>query len=56
MQCTRETTKEKLYEMILKRAGIEVEVSSSKTVSGGWKLSVKAGARGKSPITRQREK
>ncbi len=38
VQCTRETTKAMLYEMILKRAGIPCEVSDSVTLSGSRKL------------------
>src|ERR1700751_1456977 len=40
VQCTRETTKPKLYEAILKKAGIPSEVSQSKTISGGAKLKI----------------
>lgn len=47
VQCTRETTKPKLYEVLLKQAGIEVEVSSTKTLTGGCKLHVKFSAEGK---------
>ncbi len=38
VQCTRETTKAGLYEMILKRAGIPCEVSNSVTLKGSRKL------------------
>lgn len=38
VQCTRETTKSGLYEMILKRAGIPCEVSDSVTLTGSRKL------------------
>lgn len=50
VQCTRETTKEKLYEMILRQASIDVNVSTSRTITGGWKLNVKVGGEGKIPF------
>ncbi len=50
VQCTRETTKAKLYEMLLKKAGIDSEVTTSRTITGGWKLNVKVGAEGKVPF------
>jgi hypothetical protein len=46
VQCTRETTKPKLYEAILKKAGIPSEVSQSKTVTGGAKLKIRLSAEG----------
>src|SRR6516165_3060198 len=46
VQCTRETTKPKLYEAILKISGIPSEVSQSKTVTGGAKLKICLSAEG----------
>lgn len=50
IQCHREATKAAIYEMILKQAGIAVEVSNTKTLSGGVKLTAKIEAEGKIPI------
>ena len=50
VQCTREATKPKLYEMILKQAGIPCQISNTKTVSGAWKLNVKIGGEVKIPL------
>lgn len=49
IQCTRETTKAKLYEMLFKQTGIPCEVTESKTVGGGWKLQVKVAGEGGIP-------
>ena len=40
VQCTRETTKASLYEMLLKRSGVDCNVSQSVTVKGNAKLSI----------------
>ena len=53
VQCTRETTKEKLYEGILKEAGVHCDVASSKTITGGWKLNAKLGGRGEGSVLRR---
>lgn len=50
IQCTRDTAKANLYEMILKKADIEYEVSSSKTIKGLNKFSVKVQGEGKIPL------
>jgi hypothetical protein len=50
VQCTRETTKAKLYESILKKAGIPSEVSQSKTVTGRAKLTISLSAEGNLPL------
>lgn len=50
VQCTRETTKSKLYEMLLKQADIQCEVGRTNTVNGGCKLQVKVGGEGKIPF------
>ena len=55
MQCTRETTKPKLYESILKKAGIPSEVSESKTVTGGAKLKISLSAEGNLPFIAKAE-
>jgi acetylglutamate kinase len=50
VQCTRDTTRSSIYEMILKKAEIEYEVSSSLTTKGTHKLSVKISGEGKIPL------
>lgn len=50
VQCTRETTKPTLYEMILKRAGIPCEVSESVTQAGTRKLHAKVTVEAKVPF------
>lgn len=50
IQCTRDTTKAGLYEMILKKAEIEYEVTNSKTTKGSNKVAVKVGGKGKIPF------
>jgi hypothetical protein len=50
IQCHREATKADVYEMLLKQAGIKVEVSDTKTLSGGVKLTAKIEAEGKIPL------
>lgn len=50
IQCTRDTEKASLYEMILKKAEIEYEVTSSKTTKGSNKVAVKVSAKGKIPF------
>ena len=50
VQCTRETTKSKLYEMLLKKAGIQCEIGNTKTVTGGCTLHVKFGGEAKVPL------
>lgn len=50
VQCTRETTKSSLYEMVLKQANIEYEVTSSRTTKGTNKIAVKVGGKGKVPF------
>ena len=50
VQCTRETTKAKLYEMLLKQADIQCEVGSTNTITGGFTLQVKVGGEGKIPL------
>lgn len=50
IQCTRDTTKAGLYEMILKKAEIEYEVTSSKTTKGSNKVAIKISGKGKVPF------
>ncbi|MEI6949801.1 hypothetical protein V9K67_21620 [Paraflavisolibacter sp. H34] len=50
IQCTRDTTRLMLYEMILKKAGIDYEVSRSITTKGTNKLTVKISGEGKIPF------
>lgn len=50
IQCTRDTTKAGLYEMILKKAEIEYEITNSKTTKGSNKVAVKVGGKGKIPL------
>ena len=50
VQCTRDTTKASLYEMILKKAEIEYEITSSKTTKGTNKVAVKVSGKGKIPF------
>ena len=50
IQCTRDTSKASLYEMILKKAEIEYEKSSSKTIKGTNKFSVKVQGEAKIPF------
>lgn len=50
IQCTRDTTKAGLYEMILKKAEIEYEVTNSKTTKGSNKVAVKVSGKGKIPF------
>jgi hypothetical protein len=50
VQCASATSRERLYELILKEAGASVEVSSSLTVSGSHKLGVKISGEGKIPL------
>lgn len=50
VQCTRETTKASLYEMLLKRSGVACTVSQSVTVKGNTKLSVTVGGEIKLPF------
>jgi hypothetical protein len=50
IQCTRDTTKAGLYEMILKKAEIEYEVTNSKTTKGSNKVTVKVTGKGKIPF------
>lgn len=50
VQCTRETTKAKLYEMLLKQADIKCEVGNTTTVTGGYTLQVKVEGEGKVPL------
>lgn len=50
VQCTRDTTRASLYEMILKKANIEYEVSNSITTKGTHKISVKISGEGKIPL------
>lgn len=49
VQCTRETTKASLYEMLLKRSGVACTLSQSVTVKGNTKLSVTVGGEIKLP-------
>ncbi|MBK7673812.1 MAG: hypothetical protein IPJ27_03075 [Candidatus Accumulibacter sp.] len=50
IQCTRDSSKASLYEMLLKHAGIKCEVSESKTLSGSRKLHATVSAEGKIPL------
>jgi hypothetical protein len=50
VQCTRDTTRASLYEMILKHAGISSSVTQEKTVKGTLKVHVKIGAEGGIPM------
>jgi len=50
IQCTRDTKKASLYEMILKKAEIEYEISGSKTIKGTNKFSVKVQGEAKIPL------
>jgi hypothetical protein len=49
IQCTRDATKATLYEMLLKHAGVQCEVSHATTLRGSHKLSAKLGAEGGLP-------
>lgn len=50
IQCTRDTNRIMLYEMILKKANIDYEVSKSINTRGANKLTVKIQAEGKIPF------
>lgn len=50
IQCTRDSSKASLYEMLLKHAGIKCEVSESTTLSGSRKLHATVSAEGKIPF------
>jgi hypothetical protein len=50
IQCTRDSSKASLYEMILKKAGIHSRVTEAKTVKGGVKVNVTIGGEGKLPF------
>lgn len=50
IQCTRDSSKASLYEMLLKHAGIKCEVSESQTLSGARKLHATVSAGGKIPL------
>ncbi len=50
IQCTRDTSRARLYELLLKNADFEYEVSSSVTTRGTHKISVTLGAEGKIPF------
>lgn len=50
IQCTRDSSKASLYEMLLKHAGIKCEVSESKTLSGSRKLRATVSAEAKIPL------
>jgi hypothetical protein len=50
IQCTRDSLKASLYEMLLKHAGIKCEVSESKTLSGSRKLHATVSAEAKIPL------
>lgn len=49
IQCTRDASKATLYEMMLKHAGVQCEVSHETTLRGSHKLSAKLGAEGGLP-------
>ena len=49
VQCTRDASKATLYEMLLKHAGAQCEVSHETTLRGTHKLSAKLGAEGGLP-------
>lgn len=50
VQCTRETTKASLYEILLKHSGINCSISQSTTVKGNTKLSVTVSGEVKLPF------
>ena len=50
VQCTRDTTRSKLYELILKSANFQYEVSNSITTSGTNKITVKVSAESGIPL------
>lgn len=50
VQCANATSRERLYELVLKEAGARVEVSSTLTITGSHKLGVKFGGEGKIPF------
>ena len=50
IQCTRDTTRVMLYEMILKKANIDYEVSKSINTKGANKLNIKIKAEGTIPF------
>ncbi len=50
IQCTRDMSRARLYELILKNAGYEYEVSSAITTTGKHKIAVKIGAEGGIPF------
>lgn len=50
IQCTRDSSKASLYELLLKHAGIKCEVSESRTLSGSRKLHATVSAEAKIPL------
>ncbi len=50
LQCTRDTSRARLYELMLKNAGYQYEVSNEITTSGKHKIAVKVGGEGKIPL------
>jgi len=50
VQCTRDSSKASLYEMILKKAGIHSKVTEAKTVKGSLKVNVTIGGEGGLPF------
>lgn len=48
LQCTRESSKASVYEMLLKHAGVKCEVSRAETVRGTLKLRARLSAEGDS--------
>ncbi len=50
IQCTRDTTRAILYEMVLKKAGLDYEITESKSITGNHKVQVRIEGEGKIPF------
>lgn len=50
VNCTRDTSKSSIYEMILKKAGVSCTVTSSKTVKGSYKVMATVGGKAGIPL------
>ena len=50
VQCTRELTKSKLYEMLLKQAGVKVKTTITTTSASGGSFGATGEAKGKIPL------
>lgn len=50
VNCTRDTSKSSIYEMILKKAGVSCSVTNSKTVKGSYKVMATVGGKAGIPL------